>query len=117
MVTASGRQPDERDATTVVGFGLEAGLDRGEPLVRKVHKVDISILPALQPIRFRAEFHQAPPGNREVVRLERTPDLLAVDLDDGVVKSIAVPVEALGDLVKLLRFFRHLTHAKRPAGA
>ena len=38
--------------------------------------------------------------------------MLAVDLDERVVKSIAVPVEALDQLVRLLRYFRHLTHAK-----
>ena len=51
-------------------------------------------------------------GDGEVIRLERAPELVAVDLDQGVIKSIAVPVEALGDLVKLLRFFWHLIHAK-----
>ena len=99
-------------AATVVRLRLEAGLDRSEPLIRKFLEADVSILLALGPLGLRAEFHQPPLGNREVVRLERAPDLLAVDLDEGVVKSNAVPVEALGDLVKLLRFFRHLIHAK-----
>ena len=91
---------------------IEAGFDRSEPLIRKFLEANVSIFLALQPLRFRAEFHQSPLGSREVVRFERAADLLAVDLDEGVVKSIAVPVEALGDLVKLLRFFRHLIHAK-----
>ena len=99
------RQPDERDAPTVVRLRLEAGLDRCEPFIREFLEADVSILLALQPLRFRAEFHQSPLGDGEVVRLERAPDLLAVDLDEGVADSAAVPVEALGDLVELLSFF------------
>ena len=106
------RQPDERDPPAIIRFRLEAGLDRREPFIRKFLEPDIPILPALQTLGFRAEFHQPPLRDREVGRLERAPDLLAVDLDRGLIKSIAVPVEALGDLVKLLRFFRHLIHAK-----
>ena len=105
-------QPDERDAPTVVRLRLETGLDRREPFIRKFLEPDVPILLALQPLGFRAEFDQPPFGNREVGCLERAPGLLAVDLDEGVVKSIAVPVKALGDLVELLRFFRHLIHAK-----
>ena len=54
---------------------------------------------------------KSPLRNCEVGRLERAPDLLAVDLDDGVVKSIAVPAEALGDVLRTPKIFWHLTHA------
>ena len=66
----------------------------------------------LQTLGFGAEFHQPPLRDREIARLERAPDLLAVDLDKGVVDSVAVPVEALGDLVEFLSFLVHPTHAK-----
>ena len=75
-----GRQPDERNGATVVGLRLEAGLDRREPLVRGFLEPDISIFFALQPLGFRAEFHQPPLGNREVIRLERTPVCLPLTL-------------------------------------
>ena len=67
------RQPDECDAATVVGFRLEAGLDRRQPLVSEFLEANISILLALQPLGFRAEFHQSPLGDSEVVRFERAP--------------------------------------------
>ena len=104
-------QPEERDEPAVVGLRLEPGLDRRDPFICKFLEPDVPILLALQPLGFRAEFPPPPFGNGEVGRLDRAPDRLAVDLDEGLVKSIAVPAEALGGLVNLLRFFRHLTHA------
>ena len=97
---------------TVVRLRVEAGLDRREPLIREFIEADIAIFFALQSLRFGAEFHQPPLGDREVVRLEREPDLLAVDLDEGAVMSISVPVEATATLLKHPRFLRHASRAK-----
>ena len=59
----------------------------------------------LQPLGFRAKFHQPPLGYCKVARFERAHDLLAVDLNEDVVESLVVFAEAFGDLVELLRFF------------
>ena len=101
-----GRQPNERAAPAVVRLWLEARLDRREPSVCKFLEPDVPILLALQPLSFRTEFPQPPLSNGEVRGIERTSDLLAVDLDAGVVNLVALSVKALCGLLKLLRLFR-----------
>ena len=91
---------------------FETGLDRREPFIRKLLESDMPVFPARQPLGFRAESHQPPPGNREIRSLERAPNRLATDLDEPVAELVAVPIEAPCDLFEILQLTGHLLFAK-----
>jgi hypothetical protein len=60
-----------------------------------------------------AKNHETMFGDGEAGVLERTPNLLAVSLDEPVAELISVVAEALCDLFETPRIAWHLVHLKK----